>query len=343
MFSQIAYARYRMSDGQPLQSHRTYHVITIGETTIDAYMTLEHVNQALHAEKAGGGVCFRLGDKIDVDRYDFSIGGNATNVAVGLTRLGVKAALCSETGDDEFSIKIRNALATERIERVLVKQTHGVSSFAVILNYKGDRTAFVQDVEREHDFDFLDVTADYVYITSLGREWEKPYRKAVEFAKENGSKIAFNPGSRQIHDGQETVKHVLKHTDILFVNKEEGERLLTGKNIIGSPNDKKYIQELMERLQGLGPKNVVVTNGKHGSYALNEAKEYFEQPMHPGEPVERTGAGDAFASGYLAATIHGKDIQESMQWGSINAASVVRHIGAQAGLLKKSALEESLV
>lgn len=319
---------------------RQYDVITIGETTIDAYMTLAHATDALHQEKATGGVCFALGDKIDVDRYDFCIGGNATNVAVGLTRLGLKAALCSETGDDEFSIKIRNSLANERIERVLVKQTHGVSSFAVILNYNGDRTVFVQDVEREHDFDFLDVDADIIYLTSLGREWQKPYRKAVDFAKQSKSKLVFNPGSRQIHEGKETVEHVLKHTDILFVNKEEGEHLLLGKNVIGSPNDKKYIQELLEKIQQLGPKMIVMTNGKNGSYALDEKKKFYYQAMHPGEAVERTGAGDAFTAGYLAKTIQGGDIQESMQWGSANAASVVSKVGAQAGLLKKDEIVE---
>lgn len=321
---------------------RQYNVITVGETTIDAYMTLAHVHEDLHQEKRSGAICFALGDKIDVDRYDFAIGGNATNVAVGLTRLGLKTALCSETGDDEFSIKIRNSLATEGIERVLVKQTHGVSSFAVILNYKGDRTVFVQDAQREHDFDFLDVDADYVYLTSLGREWETPYKKTVDFVNSIKAKLLFNPGSRQMHEGRETIDFVLNHTDILFVNKEEGEHLATGKSVVGSPNDKKYIEELLKKLQELGPRMVVVTNGKNGSYVLDEKKNFYHQPMHPGEAVERTGAGDAFASGYIARMIQGGTIQDSMKWGSANAASVVSRVGAQAGLLKPAEMEKMI-
>lgn len=320
--------------------NRHYDVITIGESTIDAFMTLANTKTSVHAEDENGGMCFKLGDKIDVDRYDFTIGGNATNVAVGLTRLGLKATLVSETGDDEFSIKIRNCLANERIERLLVHQVPGASNFSVIINFNGDRTIFVQDVQREHNFKLEDVTADFIYLTSLGREWQEPYKMAVDFAEKNKSKLVFNPGSRQIHEGSETVHLVLKHTHMLFVNKEEGEHLLYGEKKVDSSNDKEYIQELMEKLQKLGPKIVVITNGKHGSYALDEQKKFYAQGMWPGKNVERTGAGDAFSSGFLASIIHGMSLSDSMKWGSINASSVVGHIGAQAGLLSKEEMEE---
>ena len=323
----------------PSQPDRHYSVLTVGESTIDAFMSLAQPS-SLHSDGAHGGICFKLGEKIDVDRYDFTIGGNATNVAVGLTRLGVKSTLVSETGDDEFSIKIRNCLASEHIERLWVNQIHGASNFSVIINYGGDRTIFVQDIEREHDFQFEDVTADMVYLTSLGREWQEPYKRAVEFAKKNGSKLAFNPGSRQLREGEETVKFVLKHTETLFINKEEGEHLLYGQKKVDSANNKEYMEELLTKLTKLGPKMVVLTNGKHGSYAIDEQGKYYYQELTPGKIVERTGAGDAFASGFLAGALHGQCLPDSMKWGSVNAASVVGHVGAQAGLLNKEEMEE---
>jgi ribokinase len=181
-----------------------------------------------------------------------------------------------------------------------------------------------------------------VYLTSLGTQWEEPYRKVVDFVKEQKACLSFNPGSRQIREGHETVRHVLKHTDILFVNKEEGEHLVHGKDIPDSPDNRDYLQDLMEKIQKLGPKTVVMTNGRHGSYALDEKNEVHYQEMYPGEVIERTGAGDAFASGFLAGAIHGECIPDSMLWGAINASSVVGHIGAQAGLLKKDELKEFL-
>lgn len=49
--------------------------------------------------------------------------------------------------------------------------------------------------------------------------------------------------------------------------------------------------------------------------------------------VDSTGAGDGFGSGFAAALMSGKNIEEAIEWGKRQAANVVRHIGAKAGLL----------
>ncbi|HSX09576.1 MAG TPA: carbohydrate kinase family protein [Candidatus Saccharimonadales bacterium] len=320
--------------------NRDYNVITVGESTIDAFMTLAHANSDAHLDRANNGLCFRFGDKIDVDRYTFTIGGNATNVAVGLSRLGLKATLCTEIGDDEFSLKIRNVLASEHVERVLVHQVPGPSNFSVIINFKGDRTLFVEDVSRKHEFHFNDVTADILYLTSLGNEWEKAYEVALEFAKKSDAMIAFNPGSRQLRDGRDIVHDVLKKTEMLFVNKEEAELVLGEK--VTTEHDEAYVKELLTKVQEKGPRIVVITDGKKGSHAIDENKEIHKQACQEGEVVERTGAGDAYTTGFLAATIHGLSVPEAMLWGAYNATSVVSKVGAQAGLLTKDEMEEKL-
>ncbi len=321
---------------------RIYDVITIGETTMDAFMTIHDSSEKVNLDKSSGELQFKHGEKINVERYDFSIGGNATNVAVGLSRLGLNAALCSETGDDEFSIKIRNTLASEGIERVLVKQAQGQSSFAVIINFKGDRTVFVQDVEREHDFNFEGVSAKYIYLTSLGLEWEGAYKKALSFAHSESSKIVFNPGHLQMKNGKDTVHKVLSNTYLLFVNKEEAEVLLFNHYNKKVDNSEHYIKQLCLELKQLGPKIVVITNGKNGSFALNESEDFINQDLFPGELVERTGAGDAYASGFLSALVHEEEVGKAMKWGSANAASVVGQIGAETGLLTKTQMQEKI-
>jgi sugar/nucleoside kinase (ribokinase family) len=320
---------------------RHYDVITVGETTLDAFMTLEEESHSYRYDNEHGELCFKHGDKIDVKRYDFCMGGNATNVAVGLSRLGIHATLCTEIGDDEFSIKIRNMLAREHIDRIYIKQGMNMASnFSVIMNIKNDRTLFVEDVEREHAFDFQDMEAAYYYLTSLGRKWQEAYRKVTSLAKEQNAKLVFNPGSRQMHEGRETILQVIKHTDILIVNKEEAECLLFEKEKEDSPNEHDYIKELLKKLQEAGAKGVIITNGQHGSFALEETGDYHHQGLYPGEIVERTGAGDAYSSGFLGALLHSKPFEDAMLWGSINSASVVGHIGAEAGLLKKEEIEK---
>lgn len=320
---------------------RHYNLITLGESTIDAFMALAHANSDAHLDSKNNGLCFRFGEKIDVERYTFTIGGNATNVAVGVSRLGLKATLCTEIGDDEFSLKIRNVLATEHIERVLVHQVAGPSNFSVVINFKGDRTLFVEDVKREHEFHFNDVTADMVYITSLADEWVKPYEKALEFVEKTHAKIAFNPGSRQLHSGKDIVEKILKKTEILFVNKEEAELLLGHSETMN--HDESYVEELLTKVLNLGPKIVVITDGRKGSYAMDSTKKFHKEKCQDGEIVERTGAGDAYASGFLAASLYNLPLSKAMEWGSWNATSVVSKVGAQAGLLTKEAMESKVV
>lgn len=316
---------------------RHYNVITVGESTIDAYMTLAHANTDAHLDKSNGGLCFRFGEKIDVERYNFTIGGNATNVAVGLSRLGLKATLCTEIGDDEFSLKIRNVLANEHIERLLIRQVAGPSNFSVIINFKGDRTLFVEDVERDHDFHFDDVTADVVYLTSLANEWKTPYKRALDFVRKTNACIAFNPGGRQLRDGKELVHEVLEHTNMLFVNKEEAELILEGKETM--ENDETYIKNMLKKIRKLGPKTVVITDGKKGSYSIDDKDSFYKERCQDGPIVERTGAGDAYTSGFIAASLYSMSIQKAMEWGAWNSTSVVGQIGAQAGLLTKEAME----
>lgn len=318
--------------------NRHYNVITVGESTIDAFMTLAHANSDAHLDTQNGGLCFKFGEKIDVERYSFTIGGNATNVAVGLSRLGLKATLCTEIGDDEFSLKIRNVLANEHIERVLVHQVAGPSNFSVIINFKGDRTLFVEDVAREHDFHFTDVTADIVYLTSLANEWKKPYETVLEFTNKSKAKVAFNPGSRQLLQGKDIVHKILKHTEMLFVNKEEAELLVSDKETM--EHDEAYVKELLTKIKKLGPSIIVITDGKRGSYALDSKNAFHKQACRDGPVVERTGAGDAYSSGFLAASLYGLSVLQAMEWGSSNANGVVGKVGAQAGLLTKEEMEE---
>ncbi len=62
----------------------------------------------------------------------------------------------------------------------------------------------------------------------------------------------------------------------------------------------------------------------------------------PKPPYERTGAGDAFSSTFVAALALGKNVEESITWAPINSMSVVQQIGAQKGLLGELEIKEYL-
>jgi sugar/nucleoside kinase (ribokinase family) len=87
----------------------------------------------------------------------------------------------------------------------------------------------------------------------------------------------------------------------------------------------------------------VVTDGPHGAYASDGLVRY-RVPAYPDlrPPKERTGAGDAFASGLVAALSKGHTLEESLAWGPINAMNAVQQVGSQTGLLFETDLLQCL-
>ena len=311
-----------------------FDIACVGNAKIDTFLTLHEANAHLRLLKETNELCIKYGEKIAVEKAEILLGGNAANVAVGISRLGLNPAIIAEIGKDEFAQKIINTLKNEKVDTSNILQTEGQqSSFSTIINYKGERTIFSEHVKRLHDFNFKNISAKWTYLTSLGEEWQDAYNKTVNFVKETQCLLAFNPGTLQIESGIKNIENVLLITNILFVNKEEAEDLLN------FGHGQKDIKDLITGLQKFGPKNVVITDGQNGSFVLDDEGNFSNENIVKAEIVEKTGAGDAYSSGFLSAIINGKSIADAMRWGSKNSASVIGKVGAQTGLLYKTDFE----
>lgn len=312
-----------------------FDIVCVGDAKIDTFLSLHEANEHLRFSEETNELCIKFGEKITVDKAEILLGGDAANVSVGTSRLGLSTALIAEIGTDEFAQKIINTLKKENVDTANVCQMEGQeSSFSTIINYKGDRTIFSEHVKRQHNFNFENIDTKWIYLTSLGEDWINAYDKTINFVKEKQYLLAFNPGTIQIESGKDALTNVLTVTNLLIVNKEEAEELL------GLSQGQKNIEELGMDLQKLGPKIVVITDGKNGSHALDNQGNKFAQPMIEAKVVERTGAGDAYSSGFISALLNNKSIQDAMLWGTKNAASVIGKVGATAGLLRKTDLEK---
>lgn len=322
-------------------------VVCVGDATIDAFLSIHEAS--LHCrlnEKDcelcqvpdGTWLCLKYGEKIPVDSFKLSLGGIAGNVSVGLSRMGLKSALCAEIGDDELSQKIENDLKKENVNTELLLKTKGeTASLAIGINFKGERTLLVGHVKRKHNFNFDGVSARWLYLGGLGEEWQEPYKKVLDYAQKNNLRLAFTPGSSQLEELNETAFEVLKKTEVLLVNKTEGE--VIGKKRNEQENDP---SKILVQLQQLGPKIVVITDGKNGSLAIDKDGKVYSLGIFPCNVVEKTGAGDAYASGFLGAVLSEKNVEEAMRWGAVNASSVIEHVGAQKGLLTKEEIEQRM-
>jgi len=313
-------------------------IVTVGNATIDAFLKIHEASVHCRLTKEESELCFKNGQKIPVESSEFRLGGNACNVAVGLSRLGFKSALMAEIGDDEFSNKIIKGLTAENvlIDHLQISKD-APTTFAVGIQFKGERTLFVQHGERKHNFDFSSFKTEWVYLTSLGNEWKTPYKRVLELVRRNNLRLAFNPGSYQMDEGFEAIEKAIKVSEILFLNKEEANRLLFGNSVHKHADS----VSLLRALQESGAKIVVITDGKQGTSAIDKDGNIYTQEAKKVDVVEKTGAGDGFASGFLGAILHKKSIEEALEWGSRNSASVIGKVGAQPGLLTKSKIQSS--
>ena len=171
-----------------------------------------------------------------------------------------------------------------------------------------------------------------MYLTSIGKLWEKAYDQIFNFAKEKNIPIAFSPGTHQIESINDKVREIIASSKMFFSNKEEAEAIL-GKN---ADSD---IKELLTLMKNNGPEIVSITDGAKGAYAIDkQGIMYFIKPS-PAEGHDKTGAGDAYATGFFASILHGNDIPTSMLWGALNSGGVIQKMGSQNGLLTKKELD----
>lgn len=316
-----------------------FDLLSIGDATIDTFFTPLESETLCTIDKKKCFIAFSYGDKIPVKNLEFSIGGNAANNAVGVKRLGINDAIVLTMGDDSVGNMIVDRLKQEGVNLTYVIQQPGTSSnYSTIVNYSGERTIFVYHAPRSYEFPVQLPAVPWVYLTSMGESFRPFYNHFVDWLKKNPSvKLAYNPGTWQIRDGAET-KEVMSMAHIIYVNREETEKLTNFGESLGKERD------LLIALSKLGPKVCVVTDGGNGAFAYDSVNgKFLKVGVLPVDAYERTGAGDAFGSGMLSALIHGRPLDEALLWGTCNSSSVIGYTGSQKGLLKVEEMNEWLL
>jgi sugar/nucleoside kinase (ribokinase family) len=314
---------------QKQQNLPAYDIISVGDATLDVFVNLQEASVLCNLQKDVCQLCLSYADKIPVEKVQRLIGGNAANNAVGSSRLGLKAAFYSIVGNDETGRNIMETVCDAKVSceymQIDKKQE---SNYSVVLNYKGERTILVYHIDRTYKMPKFKPTK-WFYLTSMGKNHMDFHMELLAHIKKTGAQLAFNPGTHQLKQGLEKLKPLLAETSVLFVNKEEAQRL------VGQIADMK---ELIIAMKRVGPKIVVITDGDKGSY-VHDGVVFWKCGITKTPVVERTGAGDSFATAFLAATIQGKDITEALHWGTMNSASVITKVGPQAGLLTKPQIQ----
>lgn len=309
-------------------------LLSIGDANLDAFIVPSESETLCEIDTKKSLIAFSYGDKIPVRNLEFCVGGNTANNAVGSARLGLNVGAVLTLGDDSTGIQIIEKLKAENVDlSYCIQQPSTLSNFNVVVTYTGERTIFTYHAPRSYEFPVQLPKVPWVYLTSMGESYRPFYTHMAEwFVKNPDIKIAFNPGSWQLRGGIKEIGNIFKLSYITFVNKEEAEKLT------GFEPKATVTKELLMALSGLGPQISVITDGGNGAY-LFDGHKFLSCGIMPMDAYERTGAGDAFGSGFLSAVIKGKSMEEALIWGTVNSASVIGYVGAQKGLLKEDDID----
>jgi ribokinase len=309
-------------------------VLTVGDAVTDVFIRLSGAHIAIRNDDDGRWIDLPFGGKVP---FDFALtveaGGCAANAAVAFARLGLSAGIAAHAGSDQAGRDMQAALDREGVDTHLVRFDPGHPSNRNFVLWHGqDRTILVHHEIYDYHWPHLSPreTPRWLYLSSVGSDASQYYDQIVNWLDARSEvRFVFQPGTFQIAQGTDALRRVYERANVLVCNREEAVEI--GRAPHGD------LAAIFASLHSFGPQLVVVTDGPAGAYASDGVNRYHvPRYPDPAPPLERTGAGDAFAAALVAALFKGRPLAEALAWAPVNAMSVVQEVGSQAGLLSES-------
>jgi len=266
-------------------------------------------------------------------------GGSAANTAYGLAKLGIRTGFIGATGDDvegRFSIQDFESVGVDTSEIQTKKGEK--TGYALCLSDKLSRRSIYILPGANNLLGWQDINLDYVkqakmiHLSSFVND--KQFNIQIELVEKlpRSVKISFTPGMLYATKGIKALSPLLAKTHILFTNREEMEQLTSMDFSAGA-----------KKCLSLGCQIVVVTLGRglplasgktFTSYICHANREYkieSQKRNREGQP-EATGAGDAFAAGFLFGFLKGRNLEQCGQLGDMIAQHALNKASAREGL-----------
>lgn len=305
-------------------------VITIGSISTDIFMVSHSERIELLRVHGHEDLGIPVGGKVLVEETHTAIGGGGANCAVCFSRLGFKTAYLGKAGADRRGTDLLSELKRENV--TFLGPREGETGLSCILSGIKNRTIFsyrgTNNNLKASEVPWKKIDARWFYMGSLMGESWKTCVKAAQYASRKRIPLSWNPSIYLCEMGAKKLKPVLDACRILILNKEEAQALV-GRNA----ETKKLLRELHKFVP-----LVVITDGPNGADSY-DGKEHWHITPTDVPVVEPTGAGDGFASAFVAAHLLGKDVPTCLLWGAAQANSVIQHFGATHILLNRKQIQ----
>ncbi len=285
----------------------------------------------------------RPGELMVTEDFLFQPGGCAANTALDLARLGVSAGVRGTVGADVFGDLVKSQLGDRGIDVAGVARTDLVgTSKTVILDVPGDDRRYIHTIGanaavRAADLDGVAFSSGDVlyvggYLVLPGLDPEE-LGERLAAARRSGARTVLDvcvPADGEVRF--EDVAPLLPHVD-LFVPNEDEARVLSGA-------EEPSLQAEIFLSGGAGA--VVVTRGPAG--ALMAAGDVRAELRAPGvEVVDGSGAGDAFAAGFICGFVEGWSLERSFAFATAVGASACTALGCTAGVFSRQQAEDFVI
>jgi ribokinase len=265
-------------------------------------------------------------------------GGSAANTIYGLARLGLSTGFCGAIGDDKEGKTLLKDFEKVGVDtsHIVTKPKAKTGTVLVFSDRRGQRSLYVQpgangQLEREDlDFDYIN-QAEILQLSSFADDSQFQLSMGLIVRLKPSVKLSFAPGAIYAAKGIDALSPLLSRCHFLFINQSELQQL-TRDDVVGGA----------QKCLKAGCRTVVVTLGKGKklgkvtatSYIRDADNEYsVEMPSHNlVAEVDTTGAGDAFAAGFLYGVVKGKGLEECGRLGDFVAKLSISHTGARQGL-----------
>ena len=282
--------------------------ITIGDITIDAFITLRDASVHCDIESEACTITMRWGDKIPYE--DLTVVpavGNSANAAVSASRLGLPTTLISWIGKDRHGEECTEALKNEGVDISAITAEDGKkTNYHYVLSYEAERTILVRHEHFSYTLPDLPGNTEWLYLSSVGESADSLHDDIADWLRRHpNTKTVFQPGTFQMKLGYDRLRDIYKQAHLFVCNKQEAQRILR--------TDETDIRKLLRDMKHRGPDIVSITDGPGGAHTYDGDKILFvPQYPDPSPPKERTGAGDAYTSALAAFLAKGYSLKDAL-------------------------------
>lgn len=337
-------------------------ILTIGGITLDTF--IHNIPMPHRSQKEATGlqeyIVLPYGAKVEVTSLARAFGGGALNSALTFQQANCKVSIASRIGQDPIAKEIIAWLQHRSIDiqHISSSYTQATAQSFVLPCPNGDRIIFAYPGATQE----LSLTKinnslyEGIYCSGISAGAAAQLPLFLQQAKGQGSRIALNPGMKQLQEPQ-CLLQALQSAEILILNAYESSILaqyLTLEqwpiptnaptlftNFVQQKGNMFGIISYMRAALQLGPSIIIVTNGNQGIYIGTQETVYYH-PSLSATVVNTIGAGDAFGSAFSIAYWQQANIEEALKIALINSRDVIQVEDANSGIMAyKNLLDEA--